>query len=99
MELDTFNFQDKIEETEISLVKFSASWCGPCKRYAPNYESFAEKHPEIGCYSVDCDASKELAEEYHIMSIPVTLLFKNGDLVKQKQGILTVDDLEKLISE
>ena len=98
MIIDTFNFQDKIEETEFAIVKFMAEWCGPCKRYAPIFESFAEKHPEIGCFSVDCEASKELAEEYHIMSIPATIVFKNGEMIKQKQGILSVEDLEKVIS-
>jgi thioredoxin 1 len=98
MVIETFNFQNKVEETEYSLVKFMAEWCGPCKRYAPIFESFAEKHPEIGCFSVDCEASKELAEEYHVMSIPVTIVFKNGEMVKQKQGILSVEDLEKLIA-
>ena len=96
MNLTNIDFQDKIENG-ISLVKFNAGWCGPCKRYAPIFDKFSENNPNINCYSVDCDNEIALAEEYSIMSIPVTLLFKDGELIEKKQGILTEEQLSDLI--
>lgn len=100
MKLDITNFQDTIEnESRPVLVKFSAAWCGPCKSYAPVFDKFAEDNTSVACFSVDCDESRDLAEEFDIMSIPCTLLFKNGDLVQKKQGKLSVSQLEELSSQ
>ena len=77
-ELNTLDFQDSIDNG-ISLVKFWAPWCGPCKSYAPAFEEFADKHEDVNCYSVNCDSEANLAEEFHVMSIPLTILFKDGE--------------------
>jgi thioredoxin 1 len=96
MNITTFDFQDKIEDG-ISLVKFQASWCGPCKRYAPTFDAFAEENPNIKCFSVDAEAEQDLCTEFNVSSIPVTLLFKDGELKQTKNGILTKDQLSELI--
>ena len=96
MNITTFDFQDKIEDG-ISLVKFQASWCGPCKRYAPIFDAFAEENPNVKCFSVDAEAEQDLCTEFNVSSIPVTLLFKDGELRETKNGILTKDQLNELI--
>lgn len=96
MNLDTFSFNDAIDIEGVALVKFSAKWCGPCKVYAPVFEKFAEENPDIKCFSVDCEESPELAEEYRIMSIPMTLLFVDGKFIKQRQGKLNEEQLLEL---
>ena len=97
-ELNFMNFQDTIDEVEgYALVKFWASWCGPCKRYAPIFEKFAEENPDIKCFSVDAEAEQKICEEYNIISIPVTLVFKGGELQKQMSGILTEEKLSELV--
>ena len=93
--LTTFDFQDNVENG-ISLVKFWALWCGPCKRYALTFDAFAEENPDIKCFSVDAEAKKDLCTEYNVSSIPVTLLFKNGEHLKSLNGILSKEQLSEL---
>jgi thioredoxin 1 len=94
--LNTLNFQDKIEDG-IIFVKFESSWCGPCKRYTPTFDAFAEENPNIKCFSVDAEAEQDFCSEFNVSSIPVTLLFKDGELKQTKNGILTKDQLSELI--
>ena len=94
--LTTLDFQDNIEDG-ISLVKFWASFCGPCKRYAPTFEQFASDNSDVKCFSVDAETEQELCTEFNVSSIPVTLLFKDGELKQTKNGILTKDQLIELI--
>lgn len=94
-ELNTLNFQDTVDEG-ISLVKFWATWCGPCKVYGPTFDQFAEENQEINCYSVNAETEPDLCTEYEVRSIPVTLLFKDGKHLKTKNGILTKEQLLEL---
>ena len=97
VELNLMNFQDTIDDIEgYALVKFGASWCGPCKRYAPTFDKFAEENPAVKCFSIDAEKEQGLCEEYGVSSIPVTLVFKNGELVTKQSGILTAEKLSEL---
>ena len=100
MELNLMNFQDTIDEVDgYTLVKFGASWRGPCKRYAPTFDKFAEENPEVKCFSIDAEKEQGLCEEYGVSSIPVTLVFKNGELKDKVSGILTADKLTDLTAD
>ena len=98
MKLNTNNFYETISEG-IVLVKFEASWCGPCKAYTPIYKEFASENESVKCFSVDCQEEAELAADFDIKSIPVTILFKNGEEQQRLPGKLSKDQLLKLISE
>ena len=56
------------------LVDFFATWCGPCKMFAPTFDEFASEHEEIACVKVDVDECGELARRFGIMSIPTIIL-------------------------
>jgi thiol-disulfide isomerase/thioredoxin len=100
MELNLMNFQDTIDGIEgYALVKFGASWCGPCKRYAPTFDKFAEENPQVKCFSVDAEKEQGLCEEYAVSSIPVTLVFKNGDFLTKVSGILSAEKLSEITKD
>lgn len=77
------------------LVDFFATWCGPCKMFAPTFDEFAADHSEIEAVKVDVDQSGEIARRYGIMSIPTIILFKNGEPVKKNVGMLDIEELEE----
>ena len=76
------------------LVDFFATWCGPCKMFAPTFDEFAGDHSEIECVKVDVDICGEIARRYGIMSIPTIILFKNGEPTKKNVGTLDLEELE-----
>ncbi|WP_299032294.1 thioredoxin [uncultured Anaerococcus sp.] len=78
--LDTFEFREKVENgTGLSLVDFSATWCGPCKMQAPILEELSEE-VDYEIYNVDVDESNEIAGQYNINAVPSLLIFKDGVL-------------------
>ena len=79
------------------LVDFFATWCGPCKMFAPVLDEFAEEHDEIEAVKVDVDELGDLARRYGIMSIPTVILFKNGEATKKNVGFLDAEDLEEFV--
>lgn len=76
------------------IVDFFATWCGPCKMFAPTFDEFAGDHDELACVKIDVDQNGEIARRYGIMSIPTIILFKNGEPVKKNVGTLDLEELE-----
>lgn len=79
------------------LVDFFATWCNPCKMFAPVFEELAEDHGEIECVKIDVDSLGEIAKRYGIISIPTVVLFEGGEIKKKNVGALGYEELEELI--
>jgi thioredoxin reductase (NADPH) len=95
--LTTESFSETINDNDIVLVDFWASWCGPCLQFAPTYEAASEKHPDVVFAKVDTEAEEELAARAQIRAIPTLMAFKKGQLVFNQAGALPPAMLEELV--
>lgn len=91
------DFNDTVSGNDIVLVDFWASWCGPCRAFAPTFTKASEQHPDIIFGKVDTEAQEQLAAAAEIRAIPTLMAFKKGQLVFNKAGALPPAALEDLI--
>ena len=84
--LTAADFGTTISENPIVLVDFWASWCGPCRTFAPVYDAASEQHPDIVFGKIDTEAEQQLAAAARITSIPTLMAFRDGILVFTPAG-------------
>ena len=82
------------------LVDFWAEWCGPCKMLTPTIEALAEEYKDTSSIvKINVDDSPAIATKYGIRSIPSILLFNNGDVVEQRVGAVSKDELASMLDK
>ena len=91
-------FEQLVLKDGIVFVDFWAAWCGPCRMFAPIFETSSEKYPEITFAKVDTDAEQELSGAAGITSIPTLMAFRDGVLVFRQAGALPAPNFEELIT-
>ena len=92
-EITTANFETEVLKSEKPvLIDFWATWCGPCMRQGPVVEELAEEGYAVG--KVDVDQNMALAQQFHVVSIPTLILFKDGTEVKRFVGLTSKDELK-----
>ncbi|MAI59901.1 MAG: thioredoxin [Rickettsiales bacterium] len=89
------NFDNEISSSNLPvLVDFWAEWCGPCKSLGPILEEISnDLKDQLKVVKVNLDENQDLAMKYSIRSIPTLLLFKEGELIDTKVGLLPKSDL------
>jgi thioredoxin 1 len=92
-------FDTSLPTEGIAIVDLSASWCGPCKAYAPIIENSASRHPDIKHLAIDVDESPRIAQRFEVMSVPTTIFFRDGILVGGFPGLLNAHRLDDLINQ
>jgi thioredoxin 1 len=98
IELTDANFVSHVQGDDILFVDFWASWCAPCRQFAPTYEAASEANPDITFGSVNTEEERELASAAGISSIPTLMAFRDGILVFAQPGALPPPALDQVIS-
>ncbi len=75
-----------VEKSNIAIIDFSATWCGPCQMLVPVFHELAEEEKRVDFYSADVDQNMELAQKFNVSAVPTVVLLKNGKEVSRSMG-------------
>ena len=98
MKVTSANFEEEVLNSDKTvLIDFYADWCGPCKAYSPIVESVAAENEDIKVVKINVDNSQDIAIKYQVMSIPTTVVIKNGQEINRAVGMMSKSDLLEMV--
>lgn len=99
IEITTENFHETIENNSIVILDFWASWCAPCRNFAPTFESASEKYPDVVFGKINTEEQQELAGSFGVRSIPTLMVFRDQIILYSEAGALPPAHFDHLINQ
>jgi len=99
VELTQDTFESMITENDTVIIDFWASWCGPCRTFAPTFEAASDKHEDIVFAKVNTEEQQQLSMEFGIRSIPTLMVFRDQILLYSQPGALPGPVFDDLIDQ
>ena len=99
-ELDGDNFNAFVKSSDKTVVDFWAEWCGPCRIMAPVFDEVSEEMKDKAKFGkVDVDENSELTQRFQVMSIPTTIIFRDGQQADRFVGVVSKEELIERIKK
>lgn len=98
-DLNSENFEKTVTKQGIVVIDWWASWCGPCKAFAPIYEAASEKHSDVTFGKLNTEQEPDLSAAFQIQAIPTLMIFRDGVLLFSQAGALPGSALEELLGK